>query len=102
MWKFIMRMQRNLQRFLGLWDSWTKTVKEISCWYLLWEDVRDNGDLSPEPLSVKVSDESPIEKASDQIKTCFPKSGIACKWRQIEVRNWPALWTHSASFSHTK
>lgn len=71
MWKFIMRMQRNLQRFLGLWDSWTKSVKEISCWYLLWEDVRDNGDLSPEPLSVKVSDESPIEKPLIKSKPVF-------------------------------
>lgn len=43
-----------------------------------------------------------LKRALDQIKTWFPKSDTACKRRQIEVRNRPALWTHSAYFSHTK
>lgn len=44
--------------FLGF-----KSVKKISCWCLLWEGKRENGDLSHEPLSVKVNDESPFEKS---------------------------------------
>lgn len=43
-----------------------------------------------------------LKRALDQIKTWFPKSDTLCKWRQIEARNWPALWTHSAYFSHIK
>lgn len=44
--------------FLGF-----KSVEEISCWCLLWEGIRENGDPLHEPLSVKISDESPIEKS---------------------------------------
>lgn len=46
--RVIVRMQSaawNLQRFGGFWDSWTKSVKEISHRCLLWADIRENGEL---------------------------------------------------------